>query len=432
MLNRRRFLTHLGALGLSTVLPHVPTALVAINRRPAHAPDDLIVAQEVQSENAAVISYIERLEDLLDDLDCAELAHQHDSLYGVSVFHDEDSHYTMDCPFGHPSDDGPKMIVNSNHFWCDHCHAHGTAVDYHQRRRGCTYGIAVRELEQLLDSRQLYGKRYEQERQWTVLRKAGEWYHEILSSSPEGKPARFWLNAQGITPETSKRFQIGYAPRTKHAPLAQRLLASGFRESELEMVCRRSKHPRQWVDCLAQDVLVVPITDWRGRYWGFLQGPINRDSRNFDGCLQITNSEVSPRRLRRLSFTAPAEAKTESDTILITGNAWDVISLHNAGIRNVAYWLNGTDAQATYAVRSTIARSSTIIYPWRQERNSMEQFLSVMEPYIDRVRLLPLHGHSLLDLLLDVGPDAVRYEAASAVPLARWLSMNPPRVRVIR
>ena len=425
MINRRRFLTYVATLGLSTALPlHVLAQRTA--ERPQTLPAQAPVYHPDLSPPLVGVEGIERLENLLDDLNCVEVAvNDHQSwCEGVSGQEGGELQFNMYCPLVNHRSDDPTMTVSPSSYWCIGCQAGGTAVDLYQRRQGISYGQAMNELQRFLETGEFKGRRPEQHHQWHLLQETTDFYHDMLWTRPEGEPARTWLREQGITGETVTRFQLGYAPSTPTACLAQHLLSLGHRENELTLICDRSEQTGQLMDRYGSDQLVLPITDWHGRYWGFFQWPLRHDPGPRGSCIQTT-SDLSPRRLRRLLFSAPPDPqRPSSDSILVTRDAWDVVAFHSAGMPDVAYWLmNGCASDTTYAVRTTLARASTIVYPWHADTASLERLCALTGPYAERLRLLALPDDGrLLELLNEAGTNGVRSAVAAAIPVTQWLS----------
>ena len=273
------------------------------------------------------------------------------------------------------------------------------------RMRGISYSKTMDDLEHLLDNTQLIGHRRTHERQWQAWKRACIRFHAIQCTHPDAKPARAWLTQQGVSESTIKKFQIGYVPWV-WPHLDEDECAASF-------------------DVCEMDRLVWPITDSEGRYWGCLSRPLQDNSDPSVNCTERATDE-SPHRFRRMVFGPPSNTQAVlSDTVLVTQDAWDVVTLYNAGIPNVACWLPNAASSPQYAIRTILGRVSSFIYPCRVNTRSLETLFEVMGSGVSRVRLLNLlHHKDIGELLKAEGPAGVRCAMANAVPACEWLAID--------
>lgn len=421
MLNRRTFLRMASALGLGSLWSTVP-ALAAPTVGPlalySSIPDQPIPIGFRLDYGASAIPQIERFENLLDDLDCVEIATKLTGNWLQAVSGREGCHlkFAVYCPVCTHSWAEPTMTVTSSHYWCEGCQIGGTAIDLYQRMTGLSYGAAMSRLEGLLESRDIQGHREEYQYQWRLWEETIRFHQEALLHSSEAGEARAWLRQQGIDRETWQNFEIGYALRSRTSMLRASLLERG-------LLAHNSKESWDALEGCAQDALVLPITDWRGHYWGCLRQPL-QDFPGGRGSGMEVIREISPRRLRRLVFEPPGRSDVcPRSSILLTQDAWDVVALYNAGIRDIGYWLpNPSPVDMAYALRTTLAMASTIILPWYADTASLDTLLALVGPAVSRVHLLVLRRHDgLVRLLQEEGAEGVRHAMATAIPLTEWM-----------
>src|SRR6266508_2262540 len=124
------------------------------------------------------------------------------------------------CPFH--QEKTPSFIVSPSRqtFHCFGCGAGGSVfrfvMDYEHtdfpsavRKLAARAGITVVETRGAEDE----DRRYEARRTLLKLHAdAAEWFHENLLKRDVGEPARKYLKHRGITAETAKQWQLGYAP----------------------------------------------------------------------------------------------------------------------------------------------------------------------------------------------------------------------------
>ena len=191
MINRRRFLTYAATLGLSTVLPR-PVVAQPVAARPQTRPALAPIFHPDISPPLAGVECAERLENLLDDLNCVEVAvNDHQAwCHCVSGQEGGELQFNMFCPLVNHRSDDPTMTVSPSSYWCIGCQAGGTAVDLYQRRQEISYGQTMIELERLLGTGEFIGRRPEQLHQCRLLQETTCFYYDMLWTRPEGAPAR--------------------------------------------------------------------------------------------------------------------------------------------------------------------------------------------------------------------------------------------------
>jgi len=136
------------------------------------------------------------------------------------------------CPFH--NEKSPSFTINDekNFFHCFGCGAHGDAIEFIKRYERLTYpetierlardaGIALPE-----PSREERQKAQAEKTLFDVLEAASQWFERQLLSTSH-TIARDYVEKRGLTPETVRKFRIGYAPDERTA-LNQHLLMLGF------------------------------------------------------------------------------------------------------------------------------------------------------------------------------------------------------------
>jgi DNA primase len=124
------------------------------------------------------------------------------------------------CPFH--QEKTPSFNVNParNTYHCFGCGAGGNAFRFVMEHDGLTFVEAVKRLaetagirieEEVFDAN---AERSAKERQalLRVHKEIAEWYHMLLLRHRIAEPARAYLKSRGITAETAKNWQMGYAP----------------------------------------------------------------------------------------------------------------------------------------------------------------------------------------------------------------------------
>src|SRR4026209_326466 len=118
------------------------------------------------------------------------------------------------CPFH--SEKTPSFYAASNGmFHCFGCGMGGDVITFVMQMEKLDF----RECIQLLSSRYgiplkfaTSGERKEKDEMFDLMRQACDFYHNLLINHESGKQALEYLEQRGITRDTIKRFQLGWAP----------------------------------------------------------------------------------------------------------------------------------------------------------------------------------------------------------------------------
>ena len=167
---------------------------------------------------------------------------------------------------------------------------------------------------------------------------ARSFFIETLQEGGLGRAGREYLAKRGIETHTAEQFHLGYAPPDWDR-LVRMLLSKGFSGPELVqagLALPRSQGGARstgsgWYTQF-RDRVMFPITDLRKRVIGFGGRIVG------EGNPKYLNSQETP--LFRKGHTlyaldAAYEAASRADQLVIVEGYFDVIALHQAGIRHV-------------------------------------------------------------------------------------------------
>lgn len=143
--------------------------------------------------------------------------------------------YQALCPFH--NEKSPSFTINDekNFFHCFGCGAHGDAIEFIKRYERLTYPETIERLAREAGialpepSREERQKAQAEKTLYDVLEAASQWFERQLLSSTH-TVARDYVEKRGLTPETVRKFRIGYAPDERTA-LHQHLLMLGFTQT---------------------------------------------------------------------------------------------------------------------------------------------------------------------------------------------------------
>jgi DNA primase len=236
------------------------------------------------------------------------------------------------CPFH--QEDSPSFKVNAQmqSWYCFGCERSGdvfTFVELIEKtdKRGALQLLAERAGVELRKLSPEQKERSDSRRRLLVLLKlAAQYYEYVLWSTPAGEPGRRLLADRMVTEETSRRFQLGYAPAGRG--FAEYLRA---KKRSLQDAVDAGLMRRDGTDFFAQR-LVIPIRDDRGQPLAFTARTVRADEQR-----KYINSPETPAYVKgRVIFgldLARDEIARRGHAVLMEGQ-FDVITAHQFEVKN--------------------------------------------------------------------------------------------------
>lgn len=421
MLTRRNLFKSAVTFGLSALAPWLDrpalSAVAKVRQGCEPAGDD--PPPELQSH----LLEMEYLENLKDDLDCAEVVAFFSPSLKRGARTDTDSlRKTRHCPFcGEVG-----LHVGPESFRCKWCEAEGSAIEFHARVHGISHEEAAARLDGLLNDGTLRGRRCENEHASRMLVEAQGFYQELLREKPEGAIARQCLAEQGVTQSTIERFRLGYAPPEPDDLLSRHLIAAGYVVPKLLQTLHVNEDGEEkMVDRYGGGNLLTPICDSEGRSWGFMKKPITSPQSSLSVGWTEDTLSVSERRLRRLIFPHPVwpEDFNRHQRLLIAETPWEVVALHNAGIGNAVYLFDSATDPVRLRTLLSVGRNFVCAFDTKGYR-AVTAFRVVERLKRETRRLFVMEVPSrggLLALLQSGGRQAVQDSMTQAIPFHQWM-----------
>ncbi|MGD0352238.1 MAG: DNA primase [Dehalococcoidia bacterium] len=269
--------------------------------------------------------------------------------------------YKSACPF-HSEKNPSFFVFPERQSW--HCFgACGTGGDifsFIMKKEGVDFAQALRLLAnkagvtlvaQSTPQRQAQNK--ERERLFEINEAAAEYYHHVLLNTSVAETARNYVARRGLSLETIKNFQLGFAPE-KWDTLKQYLKGKGYGDAELLaaglLVERDDKNNYDRF----RNRLMFPIRDIQGKVIGF-------GARALDDSLpKYLNSPQTPVFDKSSSLYGIDRAKTairQKDLAIITEGYMDVLTAHQYGYENVVAFSGTSIVDKQLAITKNLTKN---------------------------------------------------------------------------
>jgi DNA primase len=269
--------------------------------------------------------------------------------------------YKSSCPF-HSEKDPSFFVFPERQSW--HCFGAcgigGDIFSFIMKKEGVDFAQALSLLAnkagvplvaQSTPQRQAQNK--ERERLFEINEAAAEYYHHVLLNTSVAETARNYVTRRGLSKETIKNFQLGFAPEGWDT-LKQFLKGKGYDEVELLaaglLVERDDKNNYDRF----RNRLIFPIRNIQGNVLGF-------GGRALDDSLpKYLNSPQTPVFDKSSSLYGIDRAKTairQNDLAVITEGYMDVLTAHQYGYENVVAFSGTSMVDKQLAITKNLTRN---------------------------------------------------------------------------
>ncbi len=268
------------------------------------------------------------------------------------------------CPFH--NEKTPSFSVSSERqfYYCFGCGAAGNVYTFIMQMENDTFPEAVKRLADRVHitlpqpqyTQQAKEQELQRQRLFDLHKKAGRFFYEKLHE-PVGEQARAYLQKRQMNDNIQKKFGIGYAPKGQQE-LYQYLQKQGFSQQELQksgLIIER-KEEKGYFDRF-RNRLMFPILDIQGRVIGFGGRILSQGEPKYLNSPETLLFNKS-KNLYGLNF---AKNTRKREIILVEGYM-DMISLYQAGFRNVAASLGTAFNQEHSKVLKKYADSVILLY----------------------------------------------------------------------
>lgn len=237
------------------------------------------------------------------------------------------------CPFHNEKTPSFTVYNDTQSFYCFGCGAGGDAVTFIKKIENLDYIDAVKFLAQrsgiqMPDENSFDDSLSKKRRRiLEINRETAKFYYSYLMS-PDGKVGLDYYLNRGLTPNTIKRFGLGYAPNSWDS-LLKHLKSLGYKVSEMidADVVKLGKNNRHY-DTFRNRVM-TPIIDVRGNVIAF-GGRVLDDSKP----KYINTSDTLVYKKTNELFSLNLAKDNCSECIILCEGYMDVIAMHQAGFQN--------------------------------------------------------------------------------------------------
>ncbi|MDO8444155.1 MAG: DNA primase, partial [bacterium] len=254
--------------------------------------------------------------------------------------------YKAVCPFH--SEKSPSFMINPERqtFKCFGCSEGGDVITFVEKMEGLDFYNALKLLAekagvQLKSNSVQYGSNVHSADKKTRSFEINEWaakvYNKILTDHPKADPARKYLEKRGLSAETIKNFNIGYAPDSWDFIL-RFLISKKYTEAEAVEAGVAIRSERGKIYDRFRGRIVFPICNPMGATVAFTARILEIPGKPTDTGAKYLNSSESAIYTKGKVIYGLDRAKMaikEADLAIIVEGNMDVIACHQHGFKNV-------------------------------------------------------------------------------------------------
>lgn len=247
------------------------------------------------------------------------------------------------CPFHDEKTPSFSIAPNKGFYKCFGCGVSGDSIDFVMELEGLTYPEAIRHLankygikidEEERTPEQIVAQN-EKESLQIVLKFAQEWYEKTLWETTEGKSIGLsYFKERGFTETTIRNFGLGYAPDS-WTPLTDAARKAGYSDDMLEKagLLIRKEGGKEYDRFRGR--VIFPIQNVGGKPIAFGARILKKD-KNSPKYLNSPETELYHKSEVLYGISQAKSTIRNKDNCYLVEGYTDVISLHMAGIANVA------------------------------------------------------------------------------------------------
>jgi DNA primase len=246
--------------------------------------------------------------------------------------------YRALCPF-HTEKNPSFFVFPDRQSWhCfGSCNTGGDIFSFIMRREGVDFSQALKLLADKaginLTAPSSYGRQdaREEEKILKINEAAANYYYNLLLNAGAGETARRYLTQRGLSIESIKNFQLGFAPEGWET-LKNHLIETGYNETDLLLAGLLVEQENKHTYDRFRNRLIFPIRDAGGKLAGFGARALDDSQPKY---LNSPQTAVFDKSSILYGIDRAKNAIRHSDQAIIVEGYMDVIIAHQYGWQNV-------------------------------------------------------------------------------------------------
>lgn len=248
------------------------------------------------------------------------------------------SNYKAVCPFH--GEKTPSFFVNDQlqRYRCFGCGESGDVLEFLQKYDGMSFGEALKELADQagieLEEYQRTKEDDQRERLLEVLNLAKEYYHYLLTEHKVGQTALKYLKDRGITQESIKIFQLGYAQSgwdglIKYLNKKKKYSLDDLQAAGLIIRGRGGRYYDRF-----RGRVMFPLRDHRGRVVGFSGRLLDKNPKEAK-YINTPETILYHKSKMLFGFKELMQEIKKADEVIVVEGEMDVITSAQAHVNNI-------------------------------------------------------------------------------------------------
>ncbi|MCX7715704.1 MAG: DNA primase [Clostridia bacterium] len=249
--------------------------------------------------------------------------------------------YSGLCPFHREKTPSFHVSQDKQLFHCFGCGASGNLVQFVMRIESLDFVEALKLLADragifLPENESTYNNAEYEKKQliYKMNADAARFFYHTLVDSPNSETARQYLRERKIAAKTITSYGLGYAPDSFNA-LFEHLLKSGYSQEDIIRADLAASKDGRIYDKF-RNRIIFPIIDLRGNVIGFGGRIIQNEDDGYKAPKYLNSSDTPVFSKGRNLFSLNFAKREKTNEIILVEGYMDVISVYQAGVRNIA------------------------------------------------------------------------------------------------
>ncbi len=230
------------------------------------------------------------------------------------------------CPFHKEKTPSFTVSVDKQIYYCFGCHEGGNAVHFLAKYDHVNFSEALESLAQQLGIKVTGRSASRRMPLLDALSRLADYYHENLKKH---EPARAYLARRGVTASTVEEFKLGYSGRSSYSQEFAKSLGAPL---DLFFSIGIFKMRGSEIYDIFRGRIIIPIFDVNKKVIGFGGRGMEKDA--MPKYLNSPESTVFTKRSVLYGLDKARKEIAEKDEAIIVEGYFDLIALHQAGVRN--------------------------------------------------------------------------------------------------